>query len=99
MLRTYRIYNPTVRFSIYIWQVIHGLIQSNVTLPNNLLLNSYFENLIVRLHILYVLNIYAYFYANQMLCTIYSIKLSFMHYFKLQKFEFKQLINDMAINL
>ena len=33
-----------------------------------------------------------------MLFTIQSISLYFMHYFKLQKFEFKQLIDDMAIN-
>jgi len=37
-------------------------------------------------------------HINYMLFTIQSIKSSFMHYFKLQKLEFKQLINDMAIN-
>ena len=31
-----------------------------------------------------------------MLFTIWSINSSFMHYFKLQKLEFKQLIDDIA---
>ena len=41
--------------------------------PDNLLLNSYFENLTVKLHGLYVLNVYTYFYNNQMLFIIQSI--------------------------
>ena len=40
-------------------------ILSNATPSNNLLLNSYFENLTVRLHVLYVFNIHAKFYTNQ----------------------------------
>ena len=39
---------------------------SNVTPPNNLLLNSYFENPTIELHILYVLNMYTNFHANRM---------------------------------
>ena len=36
-------------------------------IPNsNLLLNSYFENPTIRLHVLYVLNMHAKFHANQM---------------------------------
>jgi len=36
-------------------------------IPNgNLLLNSYFENLTVGLHVLYVLNMHAKFHANRM---------------------------------
>ena len=35
-------------------QVILSVTLSNVTPPNNLLLNSYFENLTVGLHVLYV---------------------------------------------
>ena len=38
-------------------------------------------------------------HTNRMLFTIRSINSSFMHYFKLQKFEFLQLIDDMTINL
>ena len=37
---------------------------SNVTPPNNLLLNSYFENPTVELHVLYVLNMHTNFHAN-----------------------------------
>ena len=37
---------------------------SNDILLNNLLLNSYFENLIIELHILYILNMDVNFHAN-----------------------------------
>ena len=47
-------------------QIIFGITLSNVTPPNNLLLNSYFENLTIELHILYVLNMYTNFHANRM---------------------------------
>ena len=40
---------------------------SNVTPSNNLLLNLYFGNLIVGLHVLYVFNMRVNFYANWML--------------------------------
>ena len=72
---------------------------SNATSPNNLLYNSYFENLIAELHVLYVFNNHANCYVNWILLTIRFIKSTFMHYFKLQKLEFKQLIDDMVINL
>ena len=39
-------------------------ILSNITLLNNLLLNSYFENPTVELHVLYVLNMHANFHTN-----------------------------------
>ena len=55
---------------IYIYmgwvQIIFGITLSNVTPPNNLLLNSYFENPTIELHILYVLNMYTNFHANRM---------------------------------
>ena len=38
-------------------------------------------------------------HANRMLFTIRYINSCFMHYFKLQKLEFKQLIDNMAIDL
>ena len=69
-----------------------------VTTPNSFFLNSYFENLTVGLHDLYVLNVHANFHSNQVLFTIWSINSSSMYYFKLQKFEFKQLIDDTTIN-
>ena len=54
---------------IYIYmgwvQVTLGVTLSNITLPNNLLLNLYFKNLTVGLHVIYVFNIHANFYTNQ----------------------------------
>ena len=51
---------------IIIWlvQVTLGVTLSNVTLPNNLLLNSYFENPTVDLHVFHVLNTHANFHVN-----------------------------------
>ena len=49
--------------------------------------------------IIYVLNIHAIFHINWILFTIRSINSSFMHYFKLQNLKFKQLIDEMTINL
>ena len=79
-------------------QVTPSVILSNVIPSNNLLLNSYFENLTVGLHVLYIFNMHAKFYTNQMLFTIRFINSYLMQYFKLQKLEFKQLINDMTID-
>ena len=64
-------------------QVILCVTLSNVTPPNNLLLNLYFKNRTVELHVLYMLNIHADFYANRMLFTLWYINLSF----KVQKLE------------
>ena len=47
-------------------QVIPSVVFSNVTPLNNLLYNSYVENLIVELHILYVFNIHVNFHVNRM---------------------------------
>ena len=52
----------------------------------------------IRLYVLNVLNMHVNFHANRMLFTILSINSFFMHYFKLQKLEFKQLIDNMIIN-
>ena len=43
-------------------QVTPSITLSNATSPNNLLLNSYFENFTVRLHVLYVFNMHVNFY-------------------------------------
>ena len=80
-------------------QVTPDVTLKNVTPPNNLLLNSYSQNPTVGLHVLYVLNIHANFHANRVKFTIWSLNSSFKRYFKLQKLEFKQLIDDMPINL
>ena len=46
-------------------RVTHDVTLKNVTPPNNLLLNSYFENLTIGLHVLYGLNMHANFHANR----------------------------------
>ena len=51
-------------------KVTSGVTLSNVTQFNKLLLNSYLVNLIIGLHVLYVFNLHANFYTNQMLLTI-----------------------------
>ena len=80
-------------------QVIPDVTLSNVILPNNLLMNLYFENSTVELHVLYVLNMHAKFHTNRMLFTIRSINSSFIRYYKLQKLKFIQLIDRMTIGL
>ena len=62
------------------------------TLVNIIIITKYFENLTVRLHILYALNIYVKFCDNQILFTILFIRLYFMHNFKLQKLYDKKKI-------
>ena len=47
-------------------QVTLDVTLKNVTLTNNLLLNSYFENPTVGLLVLYILNTHANFHANRM---------------------------------
>ena len=43
--------------------------------------------------------IHANFHVNRILFVIRSINISFMQYFKLQQLEFKQLIDDMTIDV
>ena len=76
-----------------------SVILSNITRLIDLLLNLNLEIVIVGLHILYIINMHTNFHVNRMLFTIISIISSTMHYFKLQKIEFKQLIDDMTIDL
>ena len=76
-----------------------SVILSNITLLIDLLLNLNLEIVIVGLHILYIINMHTNFHVNRMLFTIISIISSAMHYFKLQKIEFKQLIDDMTIDI
>ena len=55
---------------IYIYmswnQFTRSITLSDVTSLNSFLLNSYFENSTVELHVLYVINIHAKFHVNQM---------------------------------
>ena len=48
---------------------------------------TYFENVTIGLHILYVLNTNVKFHVNRMLFIIQFISLVFTHNFKLQKLE------------
>ena len=68
MLRTYRTCNSTVGFSEYDFynKLLAGVTLLRVTPPNNLLLNSNFENPTFELYVLYVLNTYTNFHANRM---------------------------------
>ena len=42
----------------------YDVILRNITSPNNLFSNLYFENFIVRLQVLYILHMHAIFHAN-----------------------------------
>ena len=64
-----------------------------------LLLNVNFENLIVVLHVLYVLNIYVKFHSNRILFTIQSIKLFKYIILDKKNLKFKHLIDDIAMDL
>ena len=79
----------------YVYIYIYNL---NITPPNYLLMNLYFVNFTIGLHVLCVLNMHAKFHINQMLFTIRSINSSFIHYFKLQKLKFIELIDNMNID-
>ena len=71
--------------------------------PSNLLyiflLDVNFENTIVELHVLYVLNTHVKFHLNRMLFTIQSMNLFFMHNFRLQKLEILAFVDELAISL
>ena len=57
------------------------------------------ENIIVELHVLYVLNTHVKFHSNRMLFTIQSMNLFFMHNFRLQKLEILAFVDELAISL
>ena len=69
------------------------------TLVNIINIPKYFENLTVRLHVLYTLNTYVKFCDYQILFTILFIRLYFMHNFKLQKLYDKKKKNTKTCNL
>ena len=71
---------------------ITDMVFHRTSLERNCLKSSYiflldvnFENLTVRLHILYVFNMHVKFRSNRMLFTIQSINLYFIHNFRPQK--------------
>ena len=64
------------------------LFRSKATiLTKQINITTYFANLIVELHALYVLKTHVKFHVNWMLFNIRSISLFFMYNFKLQKLE------------
>ena len=58
----------------------------------NISMTTYFKNLIVGLHVIYVLIMHVKFLTNRMLFNIWSINLFF-------KYNFKHLIDDIIIDL
>ena len=60
---------------------------------------TYFENLIIELHILYVFKTYIKFNINQMFFTIRSIKKKFFIILDYKNSKFKYLIDDITINI
>jgi len=46
------------------YKIFSGVTLNNITPHNNLLLNSYFKNSTVELHVLYILNMHANFHVN-----------------------------------
>ena len=59
--------------------------RKTIILLNIINITTYFENLTVGLHVLYDLNTHVKFCPNWILFTTLSIRLYFMHNFKLQK--------------
>ena len=60
---------------------------------------TYFEILIVELHVFYAFKTHVEFHVNQMLFTIRFINLFFIDNFRLQKHKFKHLIDNIVIYL
>ena len=58
-----------------------------------------FQNLTVKLHVLCALNMCVKFRSNRMLFTIRSINLFFIRNFLSQNLKFKNVIDDIAIEL
>ena len=54
---------------------------------------TYFKNLTVKLHVLYILKTHVKFHVNQILF------INFMYNFRLQNSKYKHLIDDIVIDL
>ena len=50
-------------------------------------ITTYFENLIIRLYVIYIFNTHVKFCTNQMISNIRSINLFLIHNFRIQKLE------------
>ena len=62
-------------------------------------MTTYFENLTIRLYILYIINTYIKFYVNQVLFTIRFINFFLCIILYYINLKFKYLIDNMAIDL
>ena len=62
-------------------------------------MTTFFENLTIELHVLYILNTHVKFCVNWMLFTISSINLFLYIILNYKNLKFKYLIDDIAINL
>ena len=70
-----------------------------IPLLNKINFTTYFKNLTVKLHVLYVLNIYIKFCVKWILFTIWFINLYFLQNFKLQKLQIKSFIDNIAVDI
>ena len=57
-------FNYKIFSGVTLLKVTSSVTLSNITPHNNLLLNSYFKNPTVELHVLYILNMHANFHVN-----------------------------------
>ena len=89
--------------SIDIYVCIHTHVTLSVTLSNvtspTKILNWYFENLIIGLHVLYIFNTNAKFCFNQMLFTIQFINSYLCIILKYKHLKFKRLIVEIVTDL
>ena len=83
-------------YNVILHQDFEDKVSSNSTY--NFLLNVNFENLIVRLHIFYVLNMHVEC-SNRILFIIWSKNLFFMQVYYHKNLKFKHVIDNIVINL
>ena len=69
------------------------------TLTEQINIATYFENLIIEFHGLFVLKTHVKFHVNQMLFTIWFINLNFYVILDYKNSKFKDLIDDIIIDI
>ena len=90
-------YNDNILFEDNVWlQFCSQLLQ--FPLKNKIIMATYFENLTIGLHILYV-DMYVKFRANWMLFIIQSINFFLSITLDYKNLKFKHLIDDIVIDL
>ena len=76
------------------------MLQPKVTiLTKQIYMATYFENLTIKLHVLYVLKTNVKFHVNQMLFTIQSISIYLYIILGYKNSKFKHLIEDIATDI